>query len=358
MKLFFDARYIRTDFHDGISRYSAELGRALASLTPVTFLICDEAQKVALPPGARTIMIHRPTSVREPLTSLILNKYEPDVVFSPMQTLGSAGRNFKLILTLHDLIYYRHRTPPKHLSALIKIGWRAYHLTYLPQRLTLNRADMIATVSRTSRADILSARLTRLPVVVVPNAAQDLAKYLDGPVKSTKRSRNLIYMGSFMNYKNVEALIAGMEFLPGYRLHLLSRITPRRKAELQKYIPKGAEVIFYGGVSDKRYAEILADSAILVSASRDEGYGLPLAEALQLGVPAVVSDLKIHREVAGNGALYFPPNHPQIFSEKIKQLDDDKIRTNLIHEGREHIKQFNWQKSATVLLESARKLLN
>src|SRR5690625_6518541 len=40
----------------------------------------------------------------------------PDVVFSPMQTIGSAGRKFGLILTLHDLIYYQHRTPPKDRS--------------------------------------------------------------------------------------------------------------------------------------------------------------------------------------------------------------------------------------------------
>lgn len=356
MKLFFDARYIRTDFHDGISRYSTELGAALAKLTPVTFIICDAAQAKFLPPHARTILIHKPTSAREPFTSLILNKYQPDVVFSPMQTMGSGGRKFKLILTLHDLIYYRHRTPPPQLNAVIRVGWRAYHMTYAPQRLTLNQADKIATVSRTSKADILATRLTRRPIVVIPNAAQDLKTHLDTEIKNSNKPRNLVYMGSFMKYKNVEALIAGMEFLPGYKLHLLSRISPSRKTELKGCIPKGAEVIFHGGVSDEEYAKILADSAVLVSASRDEGYGLPLAEALKLGIPAVVSDLEIHREVAGRGALYFPPNHPQMFAEQVKKLDDTELRENLLAEGSEHIEQFSWKSSAEQLLHAAREL--
>ena len=358
VKLFFDARYIKTDFHDGISRYSAELGSALAKITPVTFIICDQAQVKFLPPNSRTILLHKPTSAREPFTSLILNKYKPDVVFSPMQTMGSVGKRFKLILTLHDLIYYRHRTPPPQLSAVIRTGWRIYHTTYIPQRTTLNQADMIATVSRTSKADILATRLTRRPLVVIPNAAQDLKRFLNSDVDTSSQPRNLVYMGSFMRYKNVEALIAGMEFLPGRKLHLLSRISPTRKAELAGCIPKDAEVIFHGGVSDKEYAKILASNAALVSASRDEGYGLPLAEALKLGIPAVVSDLEIHREVAGRGALYFPPNHPQVFAEQIKKLDDDEMRQNLIAEGTEHIAQYSWEDSARRLLEAAQRLNN
>ena len=94
MKVIFDARYIRTDFHDGISRYSTELGGALAELLPLTFLIYSEKQKAFLPDDAETIMFHPPTSWREPFSSLFLNQYEPDVVISPMQTFGSLGRKF------------------------------------------------------------------------------------------------------------------------------------------------------------------------------------------------------------------------------------------------------------------------
>lgn len=356
MKLFFDARYIRTDFHDGISRYSAELGGALAALTPVTFLICDKAQLKSLPEHAEYLLIHKPTDAREPLTSIILNRYKPDVVFSPMQTMGSVGRRFKLILTLHDLIYYRHRTPPHHLNPLIRLGWRAFHLTYTPQRLTLNNADAVATVSETSKQEFEAINLTKRPIVVTPNAPQKLSKYLPKPVKVNAMPKNLVYMGSFMGYKNVETLIRGMEFLPDRTLHLLSRIQPERKAELQKIIPKGAKVTFHGGVSDQQYAEILANDAVLVSASRSEGYGLPLAEALALGVPAVVSDLTIHQEVAGKGALYFNPDNSADFATKIKKLNNKTTTQELTKSGKQHIEQFSWQLSAQTLLDAINRL--
>lgn len=356
MKLFFDARYIRTDFHNGVSRYSAELGSALAALTPVTFIISDKAQLLHLPKNAEYIKIHAPTSSKEPFTALVLNKYNPDVVFSPMQTMGSLGRKFKLVLTLHDLIYYRHRTPPSNFNPLIRLGWRLYHATYIPQRATLNQADIIATVSEISRNDIITTRLTKRPVIVVPNAPQKLQTYLKKGLELKKSPQNLVYMGSFMRYKNVEALIAGMEFLPGRTLHMLSRISPARKNELKKCIPKGAKVVFHSGVSDQKYAEILADNAVLVSASRDEGYGLPLAEAIALGVPAVVSDLAIHHEVAGEGALYFGPNQPQEFAERVKELDSLAKVRQLSSAGQKHISQFNWQTSAAKLLEAIKQL--
>lgn len=356
MKLFFDARYIRTDFHDGISRYSTELGTALATKTPVTFLICDPAQRALLPHGAHTIQIHAPTSPREPFTALLLNKYHPDVVFTPMQTMGTLGRRFKVILTLHDLIYYRHRTPPHALSAPIRLGWRAYHTTYVPQRLVLNRADAIATVSHTSRSDIMAARLTKHPVIVIPNASQDLSRFLDVRPTPKKSPKNLVYMGSFMRYKNVEALIAGMEYLPGRTLHLLSRISPARKAQLQKCIKPGVDVVFHGGVSDEEYARILADDAVLVSASRDEGYGVPLAEALTLGIPAVVSDLAIHHEVAGKGALYFGANKPREFADRILELDRTATVKDIVRHGASHIQQFSWDDSAERLLAALKDI--
>ncbi|RYF28982.1 MAG: glycosyltransferase family 1 protein [Chloroflexi bacterium] len=357
MRLFFDARYIRIDFHDGISRYTTELGKALATITPVTFIISDKAQLKFLPAHAEHVIIHSTTSAKEPLTSIILNKYNPDVVFSPMQTMGTIGRRFKLILTLHDMIYYHHRTPPHHLNMAIKLGWRAFHMTYIPQRITLNSADVVATVSHTSKSEFERVNLTKRPIVVIPNAPQRLEKFLgDKKIIRSESPRNLVYMGSFMEYKNVETLIKGMEFLPGKTLHLLSRIAPNRKAALQSLAPHDAEVIFHGGVSDQQYAEILANDAVLVSGSLNEGYGLPLAESLEMGIPAVVSDLPIHNEVAGQGALYFDPLNAKDFADKVRNLDDTLIVRDLIKEGQKHISQYRWSISAKILLNTTKKL--
>jgi len=361
MRLFFDARYIRTDFHDGISRYSADLAAAVFAQAPergvdVVFLIWDERQRMLLPDGARVLKIHAPTALREPLTALILNRHKPDVVFSPMQTMGTVGRRFSLVLTLHDMIYYRHRTPPRDLPAFVRLGWRLFHLSYAPQRLTLNAADVIATVSKTSRRQFAQVRLTKRPVVVVPDAPQQLRTLLPEGVQTIGGARNLVYMGSFMPYKNVETLIRGMARLPGRTLHLLSRITPARRAELETLIPAGAEVVFHGGVTDAEYARLLADRAVLVTMSLDEGYGLPIAEALAMGVPAVVSDLEIFHEVAGPGALYVDAEDPAGFATAVAALDDASARGAIVAAGADHIAQFSWPRSAETLLDVVTKL--
>lgn len=357
MKIFFDARYIRTDYHDGISRYSAELGTALAELTTVTFLIHDKAQVAFLPKEAQCLIIHSPTSIKEPFTALILNSHRPDVVISPMQTMGSIGRKFKLVLTLHDLIYYRHRTPPQNLSPLIRFGWRLYHLSYIPQRLTLNAADIVATVSETSKKDILDAKLTRRPVIVVPNAPRDLKRLYSQKSHQTKKPpHNLIFMGVPRSYKGVETLIEAMKWLPDRTLHILSKASPGRLSELKARIPKDAKVIFHGGVSDDKYVDLLADDALLVTASRDEGYGLPVAEALAFDVPAIVSDLPIFHEVAGDGALYFKVGNAKAFARAVKKLDPLELRKEQIAKGKKHIAQYSWSKSARTLLSSIETL--
>jgi glycosyltransferase involved in cell wall biosynthesis len=354
MKLFFDARYIRTDFHDGVSRYSTELGAALAKITDVTFLIWNDAQIQFLPKKATYIKIHSPTSAKEPFTANVLNRYSPDIVFSPMQTMGTAGRTYKQILTSHDMIYFRHPKPPTNISKLLQVGWRLYHLTYVPERITLNGADVVATVSSTVKREFGQAKLTKRPIIVIPNAPQ---RFHTHTVKSSGAPKNIVFMGSFMPYKNVETLIKGMQWLPGRTLHLLSKISPDRRKALTALIPKGADVRFYGGVTDDTYEALLADNAVLASASFEEGYGLPVAEALSMGVPAVVSDTAIFHEVGANGALYFDPNDPKAFAARVKELDDTSVREQLVKNGKKHIATFTWDNSARALLKTIKTLV-
>ena len=108
MKLMVDARYTRIGFHDGISRYTASLLGALKELmdsgapevadVQLVMVISDERQLQMLP-DLPHVKICSPTGPLEPTAALQLNKYNPDIVFSPMQTIGSVGRKFKLVLT-------------------------------------------------------------------------------------------------------------------------------------------------------------------------------------------------------------------------------------------------------------------
>ena len=170
MRILFDCRYTRIGRHDGISRFTAGLVTALAERHAVTMLISDHRQ-LELLPDLPWELIASPTAVGEPWIARQVNKLKPDIVFTPMQTMGGFGRRYRLVLTVHDLIYYRHPTPPRDLPGFVRVLWRLYHLAWWPQRLLLNRSDAVVTVSETTKALIAEHRLTRRPVSVVPNAA-------------------------------------------------------------------------------------------------------------------------------------------------------------------------------------------
>ncbi|NIH72257.1 MULTISPECIES: glycosyltransferase family 4 protein [Auritidibacter] len=302
LRLVMDARYTRTDFHDGISRYGSSLIEAVAAQHPVSMLISDTAQLKLLPNNVPWELMPAPTSPAEPFIARRINALEPDVVFSPMQTMGSWGRNYGLILTLHDLIYYQHRTPPHDLPAPVRGLWRLYHLAYWPQRLVLNRADAVATVSRTTQRLMRKHRLTTRPITVISNAAHEVSQPRDPHQQPDK---SLVYMGSFMDYKNVNELVRAMAELPEYQLHLLSKISPQREEELAAVAAEAGvgseQVILHHGTSEEEYHQLLRTATALVTLSRTEGFGLPLAEAMEEGTPVIVSDIEIFRDIAGEG---------------------------------------------------------
>jgi len=348
--LFFDCRYIRIDHHDGISRFSAGLFAAINKLTKVTAVISDLRQLDKLPAGIEFVKVTSPTSAMEPLVALQLNKLGAKVVFSPMQTIGSFGRKFKLVLTVHDLIYYRHPAPPPSFAWPIKLLWRLYHLSYLPQRLLLNRSDAVATVSKTTQSLIKQNTLTKRPVSVVYNAAGDDASQ-HAPSARPSSKQTLVYMGSFMDYKNVEVLIRGMAHLPDHELLLLSRISQSRKTELQALVTKGAKVTFLNGVTDQQYHELLANSVALVSGSRDEGFGIPLVESMSRGVPVVVSSIPIFKEIGGDAAVYFDQEDPESFVTAVHSIDSESAWLAKSKISQAQAKKFSWANSAKALLE-------
>lgn len=374
MRFLFDARYTRWPRHDGVSRYGAGILTALTRITAddpsvtVEALVSDSRQVGMLPPVI-THPVSAPTSAAEPFLARQVNRLSPDVVFSPLQTMGSRGRDYRLILTLHDLTYYDHPTPPRDLPLPIRGLWRAFHTSYWPQRLLLDRADAVATVSRTTRDLMVEHSLTRRPLSVVPNAAEPLDPL---PARASGHdARTLVYMGAFLPYKNAEALIRSLAWLPGYTLHLASGISPQREAALRALVPDGARAVFHRGISDAEYAALLDRATALVTASRAEGYGLPVVEALSRGVPVVVTDMPIFREIAGTAeagtaegeaadgspALFADPDDPEDFARAVRCLEDPTLWTQASAAAPKRAAAHSWDASARTLLELARSLV-
>jgi glycosyltransferase involved in cell wall biosynthesis len=353
MRLLVDARFTRTDHHDGISRYGASLIEAVAARTETAMLINDERQ-LALLPDVPHVKVSSPLSPAELFIAARVNGLEPDAVFCPMQTMGTWGRRYPLILTLHDLIYYEHPEPPGFLPAPVRVLWRLYHKAYWPQRLLLDRADVVATVSHTTKWLMAEKRLTRRPVRIVGNAPQGAREARD-PMRAP--AHNLIYMGSFMPYKNVETVIAAMGSLPDYTLHLLSRISPARRQELESLVPPEAQVVFHGGVSEEEYEALLREATALVSLSRSEGYGLPLVEAMSLGTPVIASDIPIFREVGGDGARFVDPDSPDEFAAAVRELELPGSWGEASRAAVAQAAKFSWDQSAEALLEAAEEAI-
>ncbi|MDQ0101541.1 glycosyltransferase involved in cell wall biosynthesis [Paenarthrobacter nicotinovorans] len=354
MKIVIDARFTRTDHHDGISRYGSSLIAATSKLADVTMLVSDKRQ-LALLPDVPYVMVNSPLSPLELFVARKVNPLGADVVVCPMQTMGTLGRKYGLVLTLHDLIYYEHPAPPGFLPAPVRLLWRLYHKAFWPQRLLLNRADIVATISHTTEALMAKYRLTKRPVRIVGNAPQPGQTPRDPAAGADK---TLLYMGSFMPYKNVETMIRGMAGLPEFTLHLLSRITADRRAELEAIVPAGAKVIFHNGVTDAEYDDLLLRATALISLSRAEGYGLPLVEAMALGTPVIASDIPIFREVGGEAVSYVDPESPTDFSAAVTALGDGELWQQRSRSSVERASKFNWDESARQLLAAAEEVVN
>jgi glycosyltransferase involved in cell wall biosynthesis len=349
VKIIIDARFTRLDHHDGISRYGASLIAATAKIADVSMLISDPRQ-LALLPDVPYTLINSPLSPAELFVAAKINKLGADVVVCPMQTMGTFGRKYGLVLTLHDLIYYEHPAPPGFLPAPVRLLWRLYHKAYWPQRLLLNRADVVATISHTTEALIAKHSLTKRPVRIVGNAPQHGHTPRDPGAGADK---TLLYMGSFMPYKNVETMVRGMAGLPDMTLHLLSRITPQRRAELEALVPDGANVVFHNGVTDAEYEALLARTTALISLSRAEGYGLPLVEAMSHGTPVIASDIPIFREVGHGAVSYVHPDSPSEFAEAVRRLEQPEVWKAQSQRSVERAAEFSWAHSARQLVRLA-----
>jgi glycosyltransferase involved in cell wall biosynthesis len=141
--------------------------------------------------------------------------------------------------------------------------------------------------------------------------------------------------------------------LPDYALHLLSRVTPHRRAELEALVPSGASVVFHNGVTDDEYAQLLRRTTALVSLSKAEGYGLPLVEAMALGTPVIASDIPIFREVGADAATYVDPESPTAFAAAVKELGEAAHWRDISSRSVARAKQFSWDESARQLVDVA-----
>ncbi len=360
MKIIYDARYLLVDNRfDGVSRYTHELAKALAARPEldITWLVHDQRQLDKLPERPAIFANDPSDGLRELLLPRKLNAAGAELVYSPFFVMGTLGKKYKLVLTIHDMIYFTHRTPPQWLPWHIRIGWWLFHLTYWPMRWQLNRADVVATVSDTARQELLSARATKRDIVTVPNAVD--ASFVDTTMRNRSAMNSVVYMGAFTPYKNVECVIDAVALVPDVTLQLCGTLPPARRPDIEARIAERGvteRVVLHNGVTDEQYKELLSTARCAISASRLEGFGLPILEAQAAGVPFAAADTPIFHEVGQESLLYFDPDSPEQAAECIRKFGDRATSQDFVARGHQNATRYTWANSASVATSMCRNL--
>jgi glycosyltransferase involved in cell wall biosynthesis len=109
----------------------------------------------------------------------------------------------------------------------------------------------------------------------------------------------------------------------------------------------GRRLVVTGRVDDETLAALYAGASVVVQPSRAEGFGLPVLEAMSMGVPVVVSDDPALREVGGDAVLPTPIGRPEALSDAIARVvENPDVARRMREAGRSRAAQFSWATTA------------
>lgn len=160
--------------------------------------------------------------------------------------------------------------------------------------------------------------------------------------------------------KNLPRLVEAVDHLVGGGRHQdLHLVVAGRDgwgtAELEAALgrsPSAAErTVRLGWVPGALRDALLRRASLLAYPSVYEGFGLPPLEAMAVGTPVVASDLPVHREVLGDGALLVPPEDAAALASALDAvLSDEALRSRLVARGLAQASRYDWARSATGML--------
>ena len=255
------------------------------------------------------------------------------------------------VVTIHDLIKHQSRgsTTTTRLPLFYWLKYIAYLFVFW---LAVKRAKKIIVPSQTVKKELLKRyRLPPEKVVVIYEGVSKEFIIHDSRFKIRKPF--VIYTGSLYPHKNIERLIKAVLLIEVPLKIVCSRnVFSKRLEEKVRLLEAENLVEFLGFIPDKKLVSLYHQAIALVQPSLMEGFDLTVVEAMASGLPVIISDIPVHREIAGKAAVYFNPGDVNQMTEKIKLvIKDKKLRNNLIKKGLEKSKRYSWQKMAKETLK-------
>ena len=290
----------------------------------------------------------------------VLRKINPDLFLSPDGFLSLRSDAVSLPV-IHDLNFLHN---PSDLAS--SHAW--FYNRYFPKYA--RKAKRIATVSEFSKKDISEQYgVTPALIDVVYNGVSERFHPIDDASKEEVRNKwtagdpYFIYVGAIHPRKNMERM------LEAYDRFRDSTMVPHRfvmvgnkkwwTTDMQRTLDAMRfkdEVIFTGRVSDADLNELMGAAVANVYVSTFEGFGIPIIEAFQAGVPVIASNVTSMPEIADAATLLVNPYESEsISTAMIRVASSPELRESLIAKGQERASVFTWQRSADLLWESVLK---
>ena len=272
---------------------------------------------------------------------------ESDVYFEP-NVIALNFRAKRVVTTVHDFSCYHH--PEWHPEERIA-NFRQNFLR------GIERTDAIITPSSFVAEEAREYLNWDREIVTIYHGIRDVFLEAVAEARGPVESDYSLCVGAVEPRKNLVRLLQAWDNLPqntvdGQKLLIVGSKGWKNKDVFSLVENMDGRVMFFGGVTDKKLAELYRNARCLIYPSLYEGFGLPPVEAMACGCPVVVSSASSLPEVCGDAAQYIDPCDVDSMTDGIRQvLDSESNRQRLIQAGKQRSKLFSWRKSALAHIE-------
>lgn len=288
----------------------------------------------------------------------ILNTYKLDLMHFPHFNVPLFYKG-KFIVTIHDLIhqkFHMNRVTTRN-PFIYKLKRVGYSLVF---RNAVIKSEKIITVSEYVKEELLGKwKVKQDKIFVTPEAVDEGLASISKNISNDKSQQILkklnvvkpyiFYVGNAHPHKNIEQLIkVFLSLRREYQYLKLVLAGPDHyfwQRIKKEFIHK--DIIYTGFLNEEELVVLYKNSQLFVMPSLEEGFGIPLLEAMSLKVPVVSSDAGSLKEVGGDAVLYFNPKDKEDMKRKIMDgLNNQSLRKQLIEKGEKRGKDFSWNKMA------------